>query len=470
MKRGLVPLFLAVLAPAVLAQDQGIFGNAFSLIFGSVSGSPANDMVLKVGLWLALTMVLFQGAQKIFKTKDANGQEIGSKKLSIIFALIISTIAVRFMPPFISEGLGAMTWIAALILLPYTLVSFVTDNKWTKVIATGIFVILIWALFSSYGAPFVFPYIRGNNFLSDLFYMMTPQAWMIPVMAIGTILIIFFIVSAKGAPSPGGGGSSASSGLFGKALGGLGKAIAAPFKAVGHGLSGLGKGIGYAWLGLGKGVGAAAHGTGRLAGGAIGGIGKGIGAAVPYVGKGIGHAAGGIAHGIGAGAKGVGELGGVALGKGVPVVVRGIGKSAVAAGKGFGRAGGWLRNRLRRKPKIPVQPTPTEPIHQTLQHSAELDQFRSEFKSTPPQKRQLVPPWLRGKSRQNEVPGLIKGHIQESKMSHVQKTGPLAGRRSPEMIEAKIREHESKLALSKTTRGLVKRRAVISAYKKLQRK
>ena len=82
MKRGLVPLFLAVLAPAVLAQDQGIFGNAFSLIFGSVSGSPANDMVLKVGLWLALTMVLFQGAQKIFKTKDANGQEIGSKKLS----------------------------------------------------------------------------------------------------------------------------------------------------------------------------------------------------------------------------------------------------------------------------------------------------------------------------------------------------------------------------------------------------
>lgn len=208
MKRGLVPLFLAVLAPAVLAQDQGIFGNAFSLIFGTVSGSPANDMVLKVGLWLALTMVLFQGAQKIFKTKDANGFEVGHKKLSIMFALIISTIAVRFMPPFISEGLGAMTWIAALILLPYTLVSFVTDNKWARIIATAIFVILTWALFSSYSAPFVFPYIRGNNFLSDLFYMMTPQAWMIPVIAIGSILILFFIFSAKGAPSPGGGGSS----------------------------------------------------------------------------------------------------------------------------------------------------------------------------------------------------------------------------------------------------------------------
>lgn len=214
MKRGLVPLLTIVLAPAVLAQDQGFFGNAFSLIFGYVSGSPSNDMVLKVGLWLALTMVLFQGAQKVFKTKDATGQEVGYKKLSIIFALIISTIAVRFMPPFISEGLGAMTWIAALILLPYTLVGFVTNNQWAKVIATVVFDIIIWGLFSSYSAPYIFPYIRGNNFLSDLVYMMKGRGWMIPVIALGVILILFFIFSAKGAPSPGGGGGSSKGGFW----------------------------------------------------------------------------------------------------------------------------------------------------------------------------------------------------------------------------------------------------------------
>lgn len=214
MKRVIIPLTLLSLVPSALAQDQGLFGSAFSLIFGPV-GNAGNDMVLKVGLWLAMIFVLFQGAQKIFKNKDATGTDMPNKKIAILFAILISTIAVRFMPPEWAAGLGTLTWISVVILLPYTLISFVTDNKWAKIIGTGAVVLLMTLFLSSYGAPTIFPFIRGSRFLSDIFYLLTPQYYLMPLIFAGVVIIIMFIFFAsKGAGEAGSGGGSKKSGFW----------------------------------------------------------------------------------------------------------------------------------------------------------------------------------------------------------------------------------------------------------------
>ena len=214
MKRGIILLMVLSLVPAVLAQEQGIFSSAFSLIFGPVSGGAGNDIVLKIGLWLALIFIFFQGAQKIFKHKDQSGQDVPAKKIAITFSIIIATIAVRFMPPSVAGGLGTITWIAALILLPYTLISFVTDNTWAKVIGTGVTVLFTWGLLSSYGAPYVFPFIRGSEFFSDLYYLLTPQSYLLPIIAAGVLLILILIFFAGKGSSDGAGGSSNGGGFF----------------------------------------------------------------------------------------------------------------------------------------------------------------------------------------------------------------------------------------------------------------
>lgn len=484
MKKGIFLVLFLALVPTVLAQD-GVFASAFSLIFGT-AGRPGQDIVLKVGLWLALIFVLFQGAQKIFKSKDEHGNERPNKKIAIAFSIVISIIAVRFMPIGVLETLGAVTWIAALILIPYTLVGFVTDNKWAKAIVTGIVVLLATFAFSRFGTPYLFPFFRGSEFLSDVYYLISPQYWLLPVLFAGVLLILLFILFAgKGIPSVRGGGATTPSGpgLFKRALGGLGKAIASPFKALGGALKGTGRGLGAAA----RGAGAVAKGAGQLAGQALGGAAKGVGAAA----QGLGAGAGGLA-------KGAGELAGSALGKGVP-----------AAGRGLGQLGSWLRNKFRRKPKHPKDqppsgqpPTgqpkePKKPYQGPGLFRKAANLFRAGKKQPTPATPKEIPtyapeypqimkperkiPWWqfrkRRKARNMDI--AKRGEAEEifaKQPIHIEKPIPLTRRkqplkqRSPEKIEAKIKEHEAKLATFRNPREVARRRAALESYKRMRKK
>lgn len=98
-------LFFSVL-PYVKADVETMVLDTLSLLFGT--GYETNFMILKFGVFAILFAILFKSAEKLF---------LHNKAVSTIVALIISVVAVRFMPEEAVSFLGPAYALLGIILL-----------------------------------------------------------------------------------------------------------------------------------------------------------------------------------------------------------------------------------------------------------------------------------------------------------------------------------------------------------------
>jgi hypothetical protein len=190
MKRGILPTMFLLLMPFVLggALAQGV---EFFL------GQGSNTQVLKIGLFI-ITFAVLKGTMDKMKLFPEH------PNTHPMIAIVLSIIAIKFMPIEFVSGLGTLIWIAALFLLPYVLVGLIVKNGKVKAVLTLILAGGMYYFISGgmglYGSRYPYlGYIRGSEIFDDIYYHSTTIPWLTPfLIVVAFVILIFILVKYKG--------------------------------------------------------------------------------------------------------------------------------------------------------------------------------------------------------------------------------------------------------------------------------
>ncbi len=158
-------------------------------MLGGIIGASGDDIIVKLALWFLLFAVMYVGASKVFED---------NLKAAAVVSVIVSFIAVRFMPASWFSAFKSYLFVAAVVLVPYFLVQMVfREPGWPRRIAYAVSLLLLWFLVAGIGGDLALMAFRGNEIVELVFYLLS-AAWLFRIpfewlLVIG--LAIIFLVA-----------------------------------------------------------------------------------------------------------------------------------------------------------------------------------------------------------------------------------------------------------------------------------
>lgn len=206
------PAILAAFVFMPLAMAQGTLDKTLNFVFGATE---SGGIFIKVGLFIILYAILLLSARKVLPPEQSN--------VAAVIAFVVALLAMKFMPEKAVMGLGKAIWIAALALLPYTVISLFFKKepgkknwaKWLFVIIA--YIVLLLSLVQLGRFPGTILYLSfGSEIIEDILYTISFALnsvfgalysvftrWEGLLIALGAIIVIWLIVRwAKKKPEP----------------------------------------------------------------------------------------------------------------------------------------------------------------------------------------------------------------------------------------------------------------------------
>ncbi len=191
------------MADSIFSLSDGTFdvSSVLNFIFGS---SSSDAMFLKVGLWLVLFAVMFKAVEKTLSS--------ATRAQAALLSLVISVLAIHFMPDGWLQMLGTFIWVIAFIVVPYFLISSLTQPgvfRWILVIAA--YVGMLYSL-ANVGSLALSPEI--SSFVNPILDALAPVLYVVGDMLrlnanqyiyviIGIVILIVVLALTRGRRTPG---------------------------------------------------------------------------------------------------------------------------------------------------------------------------------------------------------------------------------------------------------------------------
>ncbi|MFH1638677.1 MAG: hypothetical protein ABIB71_09695 [Candidatus Woesearchaeota archaeon] len=196
--------------PFVLAARKGIVQTGLENAFDAAG----SEIFIKIALWMVLFCAFYFGAMKAFQAEE-------ERRIVIVISLIISFIAIRFMPVVWVNAFKTYLFIAALLLIPYFVASLICAPGWGRRLLYLLSVLGLLFLVSGAG---YFGYSNkhfGGEALEYLLYLFNSQwlgrlpfHWWLVIFVVAFLLAVWLLGKLFGGRGGGAPAGPSGPGLF----------------------------------------------------------------------------------------------------------------------------------------------------------------------------------------------------------------------------------------------------------------